>query len=750
MSPNYLRIPGEIVPSTELHIAPAVELVAGIRSGAIEYVELVQVQVQEKHEIVVLDVIVERPQNCVHNIESVERVSVVFSKSTDVVPDVLALRPDFPIVPHLNLRPEGNPRSLCLYDTPFRELKLSWTPARFIARIREWFSLTARGELHQDDQQLEPILLDSSGTVILSNAILDEDLPSSPIQLALMGMRGEKMILVARINKEGDDGTPVPLVTTVHRCKPQVHGVIKSRPRNIAQLSALLAPVGVDILAEICSNLSRWLIDGHDVLGVRLGMIVLFPKIRYPGGSVESVDKYIFIADRPIKDLGIELGIWAEQDGVVCPIIQSECACDGSFIRLDIMNTSWKLTRESAAAYSGFDVSNTKYCAIGVGALGSQVLMNLYRSGHGIWTLVDDDHLMPHNLARHTLSSNFTGSLKANALALVADTITNPSSNTTVIPANVLEPRDHEKSLTNALHEADVILDMSASVTVARHLSRDIDSNSRRSSIFVTPTGTDLVILAEDASRQCRLDQLEMQYYRAVATKDDLRGHLESKSRQRRYGQSCRDISAVLSPDYFGLHGAVASSQIRHLSDNDDPLIAVWRSAPTGEVTRHDVDVRTPTTQELGEWTVETDEGLWDKLFKLRQERLPNETGGVLIGSLDLQRRIAYIVDSIPSPVDSREWPTLYIRGTQGLEPQVRSYCAAAGGMLEYIGEWHSHPDRCSTAPSQNDLQVFSWLTTKMNVEGLPALMMIVGAERRASCFLGRIDTNECLISGGT
>ncbi len=744
-----MQIPGEIVTSDTLKIGPAIDLVAGVSSGVIEYVEIVQVQVQDSFEIVILDVSVERPQLCVHEIEPVERIAIAFNKSLDVAPDVLSLRSDFPTVPHLNLRPIGNPRSLCLYAEPFRDLKRSWTPARMIARIREWLTLTARGELHQDDQPLEPILLDSSGTVILPNSILENDLPSTPVHLALMGMNGKKMILVAKMNWEEENDTRVPLLTTVHRCKPQVHGVINNRPQNMAELSDLLAPVGVNILEEVCTHLSRWRNDKIDILSARLGMIILFPRTRSEGGPVESTDKSIFLADRPIKNLGIELGIWAEHEGNICPLIQDKHVYDGSKIQLDIMNPCWKLTRESAAAYSGHDISDIKYCAVGTGALGSQIVMNLIRSGHGSWTLVDDDHLMPHNLVRHALTSNFTGFLKAEALAIIANTITDPPANNTFLPANVLEPGEHQESLTDALQKADVILDMSASVTVARYLSRDIDSTSRRASVFVSPTGADLVVLTEDEKRKYKLDQLEMQYYRATATDEALIGHLNSNSNHCRYGQSCRDISAVLSPDCFGLHGAVASSHIRQLSNDPGPQIQIWKSNVKGEITRHEVEVHQPVSHEIGEWTVETDEGLWDKLFGLRQQGLPNETGGVLIGSLDLQRRVVYIVDTIPSPADSVEWPTLYIRGTQGLEPEVRRYQEATGGMLEYIGEWHSHPDHCSTAPSQDDLQVFSWLTAQMNVEGLPAVMMIVGECQRASCYLEQIAPTENLIRGG-
>ena len=66
--------------------------------------------------------------------------------------------------------------------------------------------------------------------------------------------------------------------------------------------------------------------------------------------------------------------------------------------------------------------------------------------------------------------------------------------------------------------------------------------------------------------------------------------------------------------------------------------------------------------------------------------------------------------------------------------------------MLEYIGEWHSHPPDYSTAPSDEDLQVFAWLTGLMSADGLPAMMMIVGDGGHASCFVGQMVKAESLL----
>ena len=254
------------------------------------------------------------------------------------------------------------------------------------------------------------------------------------------------------------------------------------------------------------------------------------------------------------------------------------------------------------------------------------------------------------------------------------------------------------------------------------------------------------MLLAEDDARTIPLDSLEMQYYRAIATDPRLDGHFKPQDGRRRYGQSCRDVTSNIPQDLVALHAATASRAVKSVSSTQPTRIAVWRADADGNVRRVDIGPAKTIRHAIADWTVCTDAILIHRLAELREEKLPKETGGVLLGSIDLDKRLVYIVDTIPSPPDSQEWPTLYLRGCRGLKARVDDVAARTDGMLDYIGEWHSHPRRCSTAPSNDDLQVFAWLTELMNVEGLPALMMIVGDGGHSSCYIGLMSRNESLL----
>ncbi len=118
---------------------------------------------------------------------------------------------------------------------------------------------------------------------------------------------------------------------------------------------------------------------------------------------------------------------------------------------------------------------------------------------------------------------------------------------------------------------------------------------------------------------------------------------------------------------------------------------------------------------------------LVEELHRSRCEKLPNETGGVLIGSHDLEHLTIHLVTRVPSPSDSTEWPTLYIRGARDLSRRVRSHERATDGMLGYVGEWHSHPVGRDSSPSRLDRRALDNLAKEMGNDGLPALTLIVG-----------------------
>ena len=77
-----------------------------------------------------------------------------------------------------------------------------------------------------------------------------------------------------------------------------------------------------------------------------------------------------------------------------------------------------------------------------------------------------------------------------------------------------------------------------------------------------------------------------------------------------------------------------------------------------------------------------------------------------------------------------------YIRGVQGLRQRVDKINEITQNGLNYIGEWHSHPDNTSINPSKADLIALDWVAEIMSSIGYPGLMAIIGKDSEPNYLL--------------
>ena len=753
MKSDFFNIDGDIAKADKFKIEKARDLALKMQAEDIDYTKLVECRKHGATETVVFDVDVEVPQIPVHSIKSSERIAVTFLESDDKHPIVNALRKDFPLVPHLNLEIEEYPRSLCLTDQDYEEQKRSWTSKHLIERIREWLAKTALGKLHGKDQPLEPILLKYDGHLVLPQNLLKVGNEAQPLSMYEPVEKSNFFRVIQGVPK---NKTKL-IIASIHSCIPQKHGVIRQRPKTLAELAALTKTAGLDLLYELRDRLKNW--DDNKVsLDAFIILVIHFPKKRTDKGKVETHDPWAFLlgdaTGKPdsgltVRDLGIKIGLWEMQGEYKATIINTDTTRRGDDINVGVLNVSLELNQKDAAMFNGkTSVNNTNIATVGIGALGSQVVFNLARSGFGTWTLIDSDLLMSHNVARHALSGYFIGHKKAAAVARLANTIVTDTDEElfSSLDVDVLKPEERYEEMSTVFRDAEAILDMSASVSVARKLSLDVESSARRISLFMTPSGQDIVLLAEDNDRTIPLDALEMQYYRAVANEEVLAKHFKASGQRNRYGQSCRDVTRSLPQSLVALLAATGSQAIENVITKNSATIAIWHTDDAGNVQRINVTPNKIIHHQTSNWKIVTDQGLMQKLNVFRETKLPDETGGVLLGSFDLERKIVYIVDALPSPPDSEEWPTLYIRGSEGLLSKVEALVKRTHGMLEYIGEWHSHPRGARTGASVDDKKAFTWLTDLMDKDGFPAVTMIVGDHDCISCYVGEIMSKENLL----
>lgn len=730
------RAPIDVQPH-QLNRIDARELAERLARG-VPFARLIECRIGNSGDLVVMEVDVETPQRPVYDIRLVERIAVWFERSNaggDLEPpEALALREDFPIdAPHLNLRWHEYPKSLCLFDVPFEELRASWTPSRFIILIREWLRLTARGSLHAADQPLEP-LITGFGWLILPNILRTQD--TVALGLSRRGQtRGAPVFVAVPVGDlEKDDPR---YVVGIIRASARTHGVIRRAPSTVEDLHELLQDQD-DVRAALIALLRRWKAD--DVaLDVPLALVLLVPIRRNDQGDAEVEQPWAFFTKKTAAELGESLGLWVRTPNGLGAVIGGPAGDGGESIELTTINALFQNRRQDAAMYNDRAPDDRRLVAVGAGSLGSQVLDCFGRTSFGRWTIIDADVLLPHNLARHEAEDSAVGWEKARWASVAMAGAAEDGEVHGWLGTNVLSPKEQRAAVDAAYDHATAIVDLSASIPVARSLALDTKSNGRRMSLFVNPTGTDLVLLAEPLDRSVGLDALEMQYYRAVATNEELSGTLEGSVARERYGRSCRDVSSRLQHPKMKTLAGIGAHAIQRLIDVPSGQIRVWRSDDeTMAVKAVTVPVHSEIRAPVGDWCLVADDALVERLKALRAAKLPNETGGVLLGTIDVSRKLVYVVDTIPSPPDSKEWPTLYIRGAEGLSDKVNRVHEQTGGQLHYVGEWHSHPAGCPPYPSDDDLKVFAWITEALDSDDLPAVMLIVGDEG-ISMFIGSI-----------
>jgi hypothetical protein len=780
MKDKFVATPGKLVVPEDLQIQKAKDTAHVLRSEILNWVSFIECrQVDEEDssvdpqlrntEIIVFDTDVEVPQRPKHDIRRTERIAVAFNSEDKNFPEVLAMREDFPLVPHTNLRCFEIPRSLCIYDQPYDEIKLHWTAPVFIERIRSWLARTASGTLHEADQQLEPLLIGSPIPIILPPELLfsrDNDIPekltitlinNSPHQFSLVAERASEL------NQSLNEPNSPKFVATIIFGKPQLHGVIRKQPQNLFELHQFLEAAGVDLLSVLRGRLSAWQPD-KSLMESSLVIVLVLPKTRDKDKPVENSDIWAFLCvetklketknatettDKEtrflsVREIGEHIGLWKHNSGNTAILIPSDTSQQGEQISVALLNPSFHLSREDAAHFNGFNNRDgRKITSVGLGALGSQVFLNLIRAAYGEWHLVDKDFLLPHNLAHHGLYGNTVGWSKAESLAIYANSMINGAPIASFIVADVLDPGELAGQVNQWFSESDVIFDFSASIAVARYLCHDVTSLARRASLFLNPAGTDLVLLIEDLRRQIPLTSLEMQYYRFLIHEPSIQEHLRRDGASIRYARSCRDVSSTISQEHVALHAAIGSGALRRALSMENAVISIWQSSEDGSVRNLKMSPYQAVLHQEKDWVIYTDEYVLKKVHKLREERLPNETGGSLIGSFDMHRRVIYIVDTLPSPPDSKELPTGYIRGHEGLREREEEIKKVTGGNLHYVGEWHSHPQGHGCNPSDNyDVKLFNWITEKMMLDGFLPLMLIVGDGNQHAWYVGDLQYN--------
>lgn len=723
----------------QLKLPRARTLVAAVRdAGDFTLVQLLSHAVPGVPPVEVLVVDVEChgvPSRNPAGIQYRERLALCVPEDPGALVEVLALRKSFPILMHQNHGTRDGAASLCLYFEPTRTVMRTWTPQQFLRRIQWWLEQSAKGELHPADQPVEHLFFASKYELVLPwnldalRAAADVKMAVSPSKTRPDG--GGAFFL----RPVGDGGSKTKGSASLIEVTlpPVVQGFVERDPDTLGGLADMLSQRGVQLLPPLIAALS----DGVGSAGVSAGtaesfavIVVHIPLVREAGGVVQQVSRRAFLVLGDVRDLGVKTGAlylldkkyFAELQGSVLARAPATEWKSEPIFPMSVLQFP-----DSAAArkQSSIHVEGPRAALVGAGSLGSAMLNLWVRAGWGQWSVIDKDHVKPHNLVRHMAFSQHVGELKCDVVSELCEAATEGAANVTAVKGDACDAG--VPAVKEALNSGSLVVDASAALEYPRQASFQ-DALPRHVTVFVTPAGNGAVLMFEDRARSMRLRTLEAQYYRAVIRQAWGERHLEGNLGTYWSGASCRDISVAMPYSRISVNASTLAEQVMFRAQSDEACIRVWdRDPDTGGVSVHDVMPTAERRLDFGDLAVFYDDGLAAHLKSLRLAALPNETGGVLLGYHDFNVGAIVLVDALPAPSDSHASPGSFERGTSGLAKAVQNASARTAGIVGYVGEWHSHPPGHSANPSREDLIQLAELSLGMNGDGLPALQLIVG-----------------------
>ncbi|MFJ5441676.1 Mov34/MPN/PAD-1 family protein [Pectobacterium sp. CHL-2024] len=657
-----------------------------------------------------------------------ERLAIEINPYNRIPVLVHTLRKDFPVLSHQHASLKDEPRTLCLYDAAWSTVERNWTPQRFIERIFWWLRESSELRLHRDDQPLEQLFYLSPYQLILP-ANYSEYFNSDKRKLTLQSLNeGLPAMLRAVSEIQGSGVKPVRLLPI--SVPPVDAHIVSSFPQTLGRLHEQLKTWGSDLLQPLEDNVYESLLEPikeENDQGEGILILLLVPRINDEYEQRTDVLGYYVNASRYELACALDLLGMKDEKGYQyrMKLLGGSRGSEWKSIPLSQTEIRFGMNASKARDMSAIDPAAASFKGIlaGVGALGSSLADIWIREGWGTWTLVDPDQLLPHNLCRHIGFDTFLGLPKTDVVRALAKAIYPHEPAPVAINKSIL---DEDDRILSALKDASIIIDVSTTFEVPRTLAFK-DDIPRTVSLFLTPSGSSSVMIMEDEARLKRIDALEGQYYRAILNGDWGAHHLQHHYGDRWVGGGCRDISVRMSNESIHVHAGILSRQLRQTVLKKEARLCIWSSdEDSGAVSAHDIPLSPVISFSQGQWTVKVDQGLVNKLREIRKLALPNETGGAILGITDLKNRSIVLVDVIPAPSDSVASPTHFVRGQIGQEQALEKARHLTAHVVDYVGEWHSHPQGYSARASRDDERLIETLHAKMSAEGLPVTMVIV------------------------
>ncbi len=599
-------------------------------------------------------------------VRSKEEVKFVFAEEFPLKAPRILLRNDFPrCFPHIN--PSVSDVVPCIYEGDLSELlqQSEWMNG-ILNQLVDWLEKAASNDLMNYDQGWEPMRNDHCAGFILYD--LDKVIDACTSMDESQSIRKVKY-------KEYDDTV---FVCSADGCNKgcRSHMVCMMAPEVVRTY----IPNSIETLGDLYEYAES--IDVHNIQ----------KRVEEIARLHMNEDKLFLVLSvkRPVKLIGSHTDREL-LNFVICKqrnkrkreryTVSPECRVG---MLLHIADRSPALLRRLSGSKA--ILNEAGYIAlVGCGSLGSKIGMHLARNGNGPFLCIDHDVFMPHNNARHALIQTSPG----NKAKLLSDAIIDVGS--------ISAEAARKSALKIDFSSSRIIIDTTASLSVRSFLMDRVDLPPIISGCLYG-RGRYGLLLLEDRSKTSRLsDTWAHLYYRSLTDSSLQTVLFSAEETSMNIGQSCSSRTMIVDDARVSLMAATMSLRIQAaledgLPEHGEALLIEYHE--NYSLTTHLIPIPECVPINLttkGDWQVRLSGTVHEEMKRHMLDKSPNETGGVLVGSVFLYARTVVVTGVIPAPLDSVEERDRFVLGIEGLKKAISSIEKKTNGKVTYLGTWHSH-----------------------------------------------------------
>ncbi|MBF1449895.1 MAG: Mov34/MPN/PAD-1 family protein [Prevotella oris] len=640
----------------------------------------------------------EIPDEPIYGIHDIEEIAVVCHPEDIEMPEVYALRKDFPTeLPHSNAKPFARPVSLCVSDVAFADIRPQFNAHDFLNYVRRWFSLNSINKLHEENRPLEVFFGFHEAC-----CILNERPDANPY------VKYSKETKFSSTLEFVEKGKATHYLVSIPTEKMYASNFVRI-PQTMGDLKTIQSTGQFSLTDNLLSFLT------NTVAGKATLPVVLLVFITQTNEDNKKTSHNLFL----IKTN------YSPKEIIQKKNVLSQNTFEQWFYELsvEVVLLNFMISRDENAINNGIKDWFKKVSVVGTGTLGAAVIDHFVRQGCSEEVnIVDCDILFPHNLSRHTLTTHKVMTSKVRAIKETYHGILFQKINAIEGNFLALPPNDKER----LFNDTELVMDFSTSIAVERKLAKE-GQTYRRCTSFLNPKGDEIVLLMEDQDRNSRLDLLEMDYYRNLIVDERFVQHLEQTETVRTNSFSCRSESMILNYENVRVLAAIISKQIRKYYTLGQACLNIWHfDAENGTVVSLPMAITNWRNEDLGGILVYISDAVEKEIKAMADASPDKETGGCLFGSYDRDHNSIYVYYMLPASDDSIHTPVSFVRGFKGLTSVYERITKLTYHQVRYLGEWHSHPNMHNT-PSHTDKKQFEELWKEQQSQDLPFVQMIYG-----------------------